>query len=524
MIATHNIQKRLLLLSFLLCSSLSIFADFIEDFSDGNYTDNPTWVGDYQHFAVNAYGQLQTKAQASATSYLSTPSTVNSEAEWTFFCRIATKPSAYNYMRFYLISSTENPLDGNGWFVQIGGANKNITLCQQTDGEKETLIANTSRKQILDATDHKVHIRVRLQGGKFTMESKIVGIDNDFITEGEYTPAHIGASAYFSILVKNTTETGRYYYADDISVRGETKDEDTTTPDQPNADRFAEADDVIINEIMFDPALGGQEYIELYNRTEENLALSHLAFTTLDSEGEYMKFNLFPDYAVIPANGYAVLCADADSLRKAYNCPISSTIFSTKWTKKLPNTGATLCLVYQSPTDTFTIDSVSYSPSWHHPLLDDTKGVSLERIHPDLPSDDRTSWQSASHQAGYATPGAINSQYQDIYTENEEKKQIYTTQDYFSPNGDGIDDICLIHYELPTAGFVANIRILTANGLIINTLTQNELLSASGVIPWDGTTARGHIAEIGVYVLICEFTHTTTGQIIRAKLPIVVSV
>ncbi len=523
MIATHYIRKRLLLLSILLCSSLSIFADFIEDFSDGNYTDNPTWTGTYENFAINAYGQLQTKAQASATSYLSTPSTVNSEAEWTFFCRIATTPTAYNYMRFYLISSTENPLDGNGWFVQIGGANKNITLCQQIDGEKETHIDNSSRKKLLDNPENKLHIRVRLQNGIFSLESKIIGTDSDFVLEGTYTPRQIGQSNYFSILVKNTSETGNRYYADDISVRGETKEEDTINPDQPNADRYAEADDVVINEIMFDPAIGGQEYIELYNRTEENLALSTLAFTTLDSEGEYMKFNLFPTQSTIPAQGYAVLCADADSLRKAYNCPISSVIYSTKWTKKFPNTGTTLCLVYQSPTDTFTIDSVSYSPSWHHPLLEDTRGVSLERIHPDLPSDDPTSWQSASKQANHATPGTINSQYQDIYTENEEKKQVYTTQDYFSPNGDGIDDICLIHYELPTAGFVANIRILTANGLLINTLTQNELLSTEGVIPWDGTTARGHVTEIGVYVLICEFTHTTTGQIIRVKLPIVVS-
>ncbi len=518
-ICTH---KRLLLLSILLCSSLFVWADFTEDFSDGNYTENPTWVGDYPHFAVNAYGQLQSKASTAATSYLSTPSTVNCEAEWTFFCRITTKPTAYNYMRFYLISSEENPLIGNGWFVQIGGTNKNITLCQQIDGEKETIIANEARKQLLIEEDNKVYVRVRLHNNIFTLESQVSGLDTDFVVEGESDAHQVGQSKYFSIVVKNTAQTGLCYYVDDIAVQGSTC-EGYTNPDLPNADRLAEADDIVLNEIMFDPAIGGQEYVELYNRTEENLAIGNLAITTLDSEGEYMKCNIFPSEAVVPAQGYAVLCADADSLQRFHNSPMKSAIYTSIWRKKLPNVGATLCLVLRTTTDTLTIDSASYSPRWHHPLLAETKGVSLERIHPDLPSNESTSWQSASKESGYATPAAENSQYQDIYTDNQEPKHIYTTQDYFSPNGDGIDDVCLIHYTLPTAGFVANIQIFTANGLHINTLTVNELLSSEGSIPWDGRTARGGVADIGVYVLMCSFTHTTTGQIFRMKLPMVVS-
>ncbi len=517
-ICTH---KRLLLLSILLCSSLFVWADFTEDFSDGNYTENPTWVGDYNNFAINTWQQLQSKASAAATSYLSTACTINSEAEWNLFCRITTSPTAYNYMRFYLISSTENPLDGNGWYVQIGGTNKNITLCQQADGDTETRIASETRKKILDNTDNKIYVRVRLHNNTFTLESKVSGVDADYVVEGEYHTPRVGQSNYVSLLVKNTAKTGTCYFADDIIVKGQTSTE-PLEPDLPHADRLAAADDVVINEIMFDPAGGGQEYVELYNRTEDNLSLANLAFTTLDSEGEYMKMNLFPIESVISAHGYAVLCADADSLRNFHQTSPEAAIYTTKWSKKLSNTGATLCLV-MCGADTLTIDSVSYSPNWHHPLLEDTKGVSLERIHPDLPSDESTSWQSASKASGYATPAAENSQYQDIYAENTQQKNIYTTQDYFSPNGDGIDDVCLIHYTLPTAGFVANIQILTANGLHINTLTVNELLSSEGSIPWDGATAKGSVADLGIYVLMCAFTHADTGQIIRAKLPIVVT-
>ncbi len=516
-----NIYKRLLLVGILLGSSLVIAADLAEDFSDGDYLTNPTWVGDYGNFAVNTWQQLQSKVSVAATSYLSTSCTINSEVEWTFFCRITTKPTAYNYMRFYLISSEENPLNGDGWFVQIGGANKNITLCKQIAGEKETVIVHTDRKQLLVEEDNKVYVRVKLESGKFVMESKVLGLDSDYVVEGEYHSSQIGISKYFSIVVKNTAQTGWCYYADDIVITGETLDE-PISPDLPNVDRFAGPNDVIINEIMFDPEVEGQEYVELYNRTDENLGLAYLTLTTLDSEGEYMKMNNFPTESVIPAYGYAVLCADATSLRRFHECAMESMIYSATWRKKLPNTGAMLCLL-SCDVDTMLIDSVFYSPTWHHPLLEETKGVSLERIHPDLPSIESSSWQSASKGSGYATPAAENSQYQDIYTDSQEPKHIYTTQDYFSPNGDGIDDVCLIHYTLPTAGFVANIQILTANGLYVNTLTANELLSTSGSIPWDGRTARGSVADIGVYVLMCSFTHTTTGQIFRMKLPMVVS-
>ncbi len=508
-------------MSMMLSSGLFVFADFIEDFSDGNYTSNPTWVGDYARFGVNSWQQLQSKAVESATSYLSSACRINSEAEWSFYCRITTKPTAYNYMRFYLISSEENPLEGDGWYVQIGGTNKNITLCQQIAGEKETVIANDARKQILLKEDNKVYVHVRLQGRKFSMESKIIGTDEDYVWEGECQTRRVGESEYFSIVVKNTAQTGRCYYADDIVVHGEVA-EDTQQPDIPNADRYAETDDVVINEMMFDPAEGGQEYIEIYNRTEENLSLGNLGITTLNDEGEYMQMNMFPMESVIPAQGYAVLCDDADSLRRFHKCPMETAIYHTTWRKKLPNTGAMLCLVI-CDIDTFTIDSVDYHPDWHHLLLEDTKGVALERIHPDLPSNASTSWQSASQASGYATPGRENSQYQDIYTDTEVSQYAYTTQDYFSPNGDGVDDVCLIHYVLPTVGFVANMHILTANGLHVNTLTYNEVLSTEGSIVWDGRTARGGIAEIGVYVLMCTFTHVGTGETIRVKLPMVVS-
>ncbi len=334
--------KRLLLLSLLLGSSLFVFADFIEDFSDGNYTDNPTWVGDTDKFIVNRWGQLQSKATETATSYLSTESEINEAAEWLFFCQIATTPTAYNHMRFYPISSEENPLLGTGWYVQVGGKDKHITLGRQVAGAEETVISNTVRKGILDAAQNKVWVRVRLVSGVFSLETRVDGVDTDYFLEGEYVAERVGESKYFSIVVRNTSKTGTYYYADDIRAQGET---------------------------------------------------------------------IFPD-----ENGT------------------------------------------NEPQD----------------------GVIVA------------------------------------------KDGVYLTQDYFSPNGDGTDDECQVHYRLPSAGFSAQIRIFTANGLLVRTLQSDGVLPAEGYLVWDGTDAEGDSVAIGVYVILCEMTHTQTGQILRKKLPIAV--
>ncbi|MBK8982120.1 MAG: hypothetical protein IPM38_07305 [Ignavibacteria bacterium] len=57
-----------------------------------------------------------------------------------------------------------------------------------------------------------------------------------------------------------------------------------------------------------------------------------------------------------------------------------------------------------------TIDAVTYSPDYHNPNIDDTKGISLERINPKFLSGDRYSWSSSANPAG-GTPGLVNSIY-----------------------------------------------------------------------------------------------------------------
>ena len=56
---TANAMKKILLLLFLL--PISLFAQVTDDFSDGDFTQNPTWSGTTEQYMVNNSKQLQLK-------------------------------------------------------------------------------------------------------------------------------------------------------------------------------------------------------------------------------------------------------------------------------------------------------------------------------------------------------------------------------------------------------------------------------------------------------------------------------
>lgn len=503
-------------LSVILLYAVATRAQFVEDFSDGDYTSEPVWSGIYANFAVNPWKQLQTKAQQASYSWLVTPCRVNHRAEWTFWCRVATVPTAYNWLRFYLISDAENPQYGNGWYVQVGGANKNITLDRQTHGNIETLIENETRKQLIAQEDNKLFVRVTLdENGVFELYSQVVGVDVDYVAEGMYKALYVGESGWCGLLVRNTSQTGGCYYVDDIRVTGEYS--------APQEFFVPEHGDLIINEIMYEPAVDGQEYVEIYNRSDVCLQLSDVGITTRNAVGELQKANVFPSFSSVKPYGYVVLCDNADLLSAFHQSPDSVMFYGCAWSRKLPNAGTTLFLVNTLTSE--ILDSAVYSPAFHHPLLVASKGVALERIHPDLSGTLSSSWHSASAESGYATPGRINSQYRDIYADGngDNNRFVWLAQDCFSPNGDGYEDVCLIHYLLPSEGFTANVTVFTPKGLPVYTLPANGILATEGTLLWDGKTTEGKVVSVGVYVLMCEFTNVRTGQSLRHRLPVAVA-
>ncbi|MDD3405493.1 MAG: hypothetical protein PHH23_04415, partial [Paludibacteraceae bacterium] len=167
------------------------------------------------------------------------------------------------------------------------------------------------------------------------------------------------------------------------------------------------------------------------------------------------------------------------------------------------------------------IDELNYSAKMHHSLLQNSEGVSLERINPALPTNDSKTWHSASEESGYGTPGQRNSQYNSLEA-TQENKNFWVEHEVFSPDNDGNDDILIVHYQLPKNGFTATVTVYTPNGMKINKLYNNTLLDMEGVLQWDGQAASLSLCQIGVYVLFIEAVHLD-GEVIRCKIPCVLS-
>ena len=96
-------MKNLLLIVFIL-TGLTSFAQISDDFSDGDFTNSPTWSGTDVDFIVNAGQELQLNNSIAATSYLSTPHglSILDDKEWKFNTRQTFSPSSSNYARVFL--------------------------------------------------------------------------------------------------------------------------------------------------------------------------------------------------------------------------------------------------------------------------------------------------------------------------------------------------------------------------------------------------------------------------------------
>lgn len=274
----------------------------------------------------------------------------------------------------------------------------------------------------------------------------------------------------------------------------------------------AAPNDVVINEILFDPGTGGFDFVELYNRSNKTINLKDLRIGSMDTLTGALKdteviteegFLLFPEsYLVITENGTAI--------KQQYSTPNPKGFLDVV---DLPSMNTDDDVVTLSDASFTVIDNFKYTSKMHFPLLVSTKGVSLERIDFTRPPDDRTNWNSASEGVGFATPAYRNSQ----YLQADGGSGVSIPNPLFSPDNDGYNDVLNISYKLDESGKVANIFIYDSKGRQVRHLVRNEQLSIEGVISWNGINDDNEKAPIGIYVVYVELFNLS-GKINKYKL------
>lgn len=254
--------------------------------------------------------------------------------------------------------------------------------------------------------------------------------------------------------------------------------------------------ELVINEILYDPRTGGDDYIELKNISDRVIDLQgwYLADFDDDTIGAIIPVS-WTHFALEP-NGIIALTEDSMNVKMEYITHGIGRFIETD-IPSMTNDSGTVFLI--SPT-LEVAEQFSYNDDMHFALLE-TDGVSLERIDTDRPVDDPTNWHSAAATIGFGTPGLENSQY---YPTNVDAGTVTTDPEIFSPDYDGYNDVLNINYQFEEIGNLGTITIYDPRGRVVKRLVENHLLNAEGTISWDGEIEDGTKARIGMYLIHFE--------------------
>jgi hypothetical protein len=226
-----RIQFSLILILFLLTYNKSS-AQFSDDFTDGNFTANPIWIGESAKFQVDAQNQLQLNdATASSPAFLVTNSTAIYNATWQFYVKMDFNPSTSNYGKVMLVSNAQDiTTNFNGYFVQIGGATgtvDDVSLYRQ-DGNTEVKIIDGVDGTA--ATNPEMIIRVTRDSiGNWELFIDPAAAGTSFVSQGTVTDTTYTQSAFFGVECIYTSTRSDKFFFDDFIVTG-TALQDNTKP------------------------------------------------------------------------------------------------------------------------------------------------------------------------------------------------------------------------------------------------------------------------------------------------------
>jgi hypothetical protein len=259
--------------------------------------------------------------------------------------------------------------------------------------------------------------------------------------------------------------------------------------------------DIVINEILYKPKPDGVDYVELYNRSQKIIDLSHVYIANRSSGAISSIQQVTAESVLLFPQDFMVLTSDPVAVKSQYITTNPDAFITISGMPSFPDDAGDIIILNNQGN---IIDEVDYSDKWQFPLISNTEGVSLERIDYNGTSV-QSNFHSAATSVGYGTPGYKNSQYG---IDADMHGTISVSPDIFSPDNDGTDDFATVNYSFPTPGFVANITIFDATGRAVRYLEKNALSGIKGYYRWDGLDDKNRKLPQGIYVIYTEIYNT----------------
>ncbi len=276
-----------------------------------------------------------------------------------------------------------------------------------------------------------------------------------------------------------------------------------------------EKQDIIINELLFNPPSGSARYVEFYNRS--NKVFDWSEFILSDPEISQSIEEITVKRLFFPGE-YHVFTTNPIITRERYK-NVSAANFLHQDLPSMYDDEGSIVLSWLKNGVSAQIDSFYYSKSMHNALLSesDKEDVALERIRMDAATNDRNNWTSASPIPHGTAGSPTQPNTQRIGTPNNSADDLIQLSSVrISPDDDGYEDFLDIRYTLPAEAYAASMAIFDANGQLVRNLVRQELIGTEGALRWDGDLGDGSRARPGIYVLYLEI-FSPSGEVKKVK-------
>lgn len=384
-------MKNYLTFIFLLLS-ICCFSQFYDDFSDGNYTENPRWfmtdmdvqmITTNNGYAVKLHPTGEIEDELCKGSFR-TANTLIDNTWWGCDLTFEVNEKSEGEIRFYISSSLPTLGTSEGFYLKINLEEKLIYFIYE---DKTTSILATS-KTALPLGLINLICRIEKQNNNWKIECKNQEQNIEItIPESQNITSLQSATSTGFMLIENPNNP--YNLCINKANCG----------DKPAETEMINKDEIVITEIMAkpNPAVGlpEVEWVEIYNKTDKTLTLEGCKISSSTKTG------MLNDYILAP-HDYAIICS-YDAMTEMIE--ITNKICVAESMPALNNEGSILTLKNKQ---NYTISFVEYTPDWYEESFKSEGGWSLERKDATNPISDATTWGASVNPRG-GTPAEENS-------------------------------------------------------------------------------------------------------------------
>jgi hypothetical protein len=385
-------------------------------------------------------------------------------------------PSSSNYCDIYL-SIDQNK---NGYFVRLGGTDDEVCLYKTTNSQSSKIIDGIN--DFLDLDSVKISVKVERDSiGNWQLWAK----KQEWELQGNAFENSFNTSEEFAISCRYTSTRSQKFFFDNIKIDGTSFVDTFATP---------QLNDIVINEVLFNPQDGDNDFVEIFNKSNKTLNIKNLMLGNYYGGKPDNFKTISSGFYLMKPNEIIVLTNSLSDLLFYHSQALEERVFELESMPSYNNQEGSVVIM----ADSIIIDEFNYHENLHFPYLNSVDGVSLERIDTEIESQRNDNWHSASEGSGFNSPTLENSQKTQA---NNKVGQIVLSPDILSPDNDGIDDILQIDIDIAKQGYSARILIFDAQGRLVKDLANNVFLGTNNTFYWNGLNQNEEALQRGRYIV-----------------------